>query len=386
MKNIEWRILSRSITGNITSDESELLDAWLNYSQDNVVYYRQLKEFFTKNKRADIDMSERRYLFLKRVEANRKQLSRKHAMNLFMRYAAVVIVTLVSSVLVLKHINQPAEEIIIAAVSNEEVTLISNPGKTYDLSKEEDVNLVVSNELVSASKSEVDYSKEILQDKSASVEYHTLRVPIGKKFTLILADGSKVYLNSQSELYYPNQFSDSEVRKVNLKGEAYFEVAHNKHSPFIVVADGIEIKNYGTSYNVYNRSFSNQIITTLVEGSISVRISDGGYEHFVKPNEHATYNKDKQSFNVAVANVEQATAWKEGLFVFKDERLEKILQELSLEYNIGFSVTDKAILEQRFTSYIPRFDDFNDVLAIIENTGEIHFDVRERHVGISRIK
>jgi ferric-dicitrate binding protein FerR (iron transport regulator) len=385
MQQIDWDIVRRSILGEITQEESSLLNTWKDDKKENQEYYNKLKEYYASKQHREINFDKNKALLFEKLQS-KKTKTITFPFGKLMRVAATVaiVVGVALTILYYNPIQIQDESIMLMEASESDaITLIAGSGESYDLNEEEQLNEVEAKEQIAISTQQADYTKP--KEKQAElvqkVEYHKLIVPIGKKYDLLLPDGSKVYLNAGTELRFPNRFSDDYPRKVYLKGEAYFEVKKNKKSPFIVVADNLEIKNYGTAYNVNNRD-ENRIHTTLVNGSISISDGPQGKEFFVKPNQQAVYKKETHRIKISDVNVNQFLGWKNGLFIFENESLENIVKELYLEYNVEFSIVDKTLLSQRFTSYIPRYPDFKEVLKIMESTGKVKFVVEGEKVLI----
>ena len=144
------------------------------------------------------------------------------------------------------------------------------------------------------------------------VKYNTLSTPMGGQYQLALPDGSKVWLNSGSSIRFPTAFIEKE-RVVELKGEAYFEIAKNKNQPFIVhTANSMDIKVLGTQFNVMAYDDEKNIKTTLLEGSVQILKESG--TALLEPGQAATLNKDTGKIKVADADTEEAVAWKNGKF------------------------------------------------------------------------
>ena len=387
MQHIDWDILRRALLGEISDEESVLLDSWLDASPDNKAYFDQFKQYYSKSKESKIDFDKNHKIFKEKLEAKNVKVIKPKFNKLMQIAASIVIVLGISLTFLYYNPIIIRDNNIIALLEPSEihsVTLVSENGESYDLSQKEELVAVSKDENIQLDENLANYSKPVDKKKSIvkKIEFHTLIVPVGMKYNILLPDGSKVYLNSDTEFRYPTEFAAEFPRKVYVKGEAYFEVKHNKKSPFIVVADNIEVRNYGTAYNVNNRN-SERIITTLVDGSISITDTEAkANEFFVKPNQQAVFVEEERKVKISNVNVNQYLGWKNGLFIFENESLENIINELYLEYNIAFSTTDKEKLNQRFTSYIPRYNNFEEVLKIIESTGKVRFNVEGEKVTI----
>lgn len=198
-----------------------------------------------------------------------------------------------------------------------------------------------------------------------------LTVPRGGQYKVVLADGTKVWLNAESSLKYPTAFAGTE-RKVVLTGEGYFEVTKNKEKPFIVESSGNQIKVLGTKFNVNSYQDENVFTATLVEGS--VQISNDGTTKILKPGEQARVAAEKIS--VLPVDASEATAWKDGEFVFRNTPVHSIVRQLARWYDLDIEYRDPV--EKHLNATIRRDVPLSKVLHYLEATGAVHFKVEER--------
>ncbi len=158
-----------------------------------------------------------------------------------------------------------------------------------------------------------------------------ISIPRGGQYQLTLSDGTKVWLNSASELsFYP--FIDKHTREVEIKGEAYFEVAKNPKIPFLVHLDNAVVKVLGTKFNVSNYSESKRTIATLVEGKISFKSSAG--TAILQPNQQVIFGHGQQGLTVTDVDATSFIAWKEGIFDFEGKAFEENLEQIARWYDI----------------------------------------------------
>ena len=207
------------------------------------------------------------------------------------------------------------------------------------------------------------------------IVYNTMQIPVGGFYQLKLADGTKVWLNSLTQLRFPVTFAGEE-RKVYLTGEAYFEVARDSVHPFIVATDeGMEVKVYGTEFNVdtYRKG---TVKTTLVNGKVGIRVSATGEEMRLSPNQMALFTKATQSIQVENVDSYGVVAWKDGKFVFEDEPIEEIMERLSRWYDVKVFYANERIKKHTFTGIITRFADISDVLHLMEETAAVEFRIQ----------
>lgn len=209
-----------------------------------------------------------------------------------------------------------------------------------------------------------------------SIEKSWIVVPRGGEYQLILPDGTKIWLNSDSKLEFPNAFVGGE-RKVKLFGEAYFEVTKNKAMPFRVELEGMEVEVLGTSFNIH--AYDEAIKTTLVEGAVELKVEGNSFP--LSPGFEANFIHGQ--VKIAKSDVYEQIAWKDGKFVFREKRLEEVMSILSRWYDFEIFYQNAAVKELHFTGNIPRHATINEVLKFLEHTHLVHFSVVGKTVIVS---
>ncbi len=205
----------------------------------------------------------------------------------------------------------------------------------------------------------------------AEIKFNTVATPRGGQFQISLPDGSRVWLNAGSSLRFPTLFTGGE-RKVELTGEAYFEIAKNAAMPFKVLANNSEIRVLGTHFNVMAYSDERHMNTTLLEGS--VQILKGADKITIKPGQAAMLSKSTDKITVADVDADQSIAWKNGDFIFVDESIESIMRKVSRWYDVEVSYTGN-MNNKDFTGTISRNKNVSELLRMLELTGAIHFKI-----------
>src|SRR5690606_28797506 len=206
--------------------------------------------------------------------------------------------------------------------------------------------------------------------------FNEIVTPRGGTYQVVLTDGTKVWLNADSRLRFPQRFANAR-REVSLIGEAYFEVTKNPHRPFVVKTAGQEIAVLGTSFNVaaYVDEIDEQ--TTLVEGEVVV--STAQQTRRLSPGDQAVVQAD----DVTVAKVDTAhfVAWKSGAIAFNEETLENIMRDIGRWYDVDvhFEGVDKQL---RFGGMVSRYANVSEVLRRLELTGQVHFKIEERGIVV----
>lgn len=205
------------------------------------------------------------------------------------------------------------------------------------------------------------------------IKFNTVSIPRGGEYQLVLSDGTKVWLNSESTLKFPMQFVGND-RKVELTGEAYFEVTENKKKPFSVSVKNTEIKVLGTHFNI---NAYNMVNTTLIEGS--VKLKSGVNEVLLKPGEFGVKN-NKGKFDVGEADIEAVVAWRNGYFVFRDETIKSMMEKVSRWYDVDVEYQEN-VGEKEFYGKISRELNLKELLKNIELTGSVKFKIVENNKG-----
>lgn len=214
------------------------------------------------------------------------------------------------------------------------------------------------------------------------MQYNTLRVPRGGEYRLILPDGSKVWVNSESELVFPTQFS-SDKREVFLTGEAYFEIARNREQPFYVHSYQMQIHATGTAFNVKAYKNEPDFKVTLIEGGVDIEANQQVISSLT-PNLQFLMNKEKGSYEVLAVDPRTATDWKNGIFFFDEEPLSSIIRRLSRWYQIDIQCNKPEINQYRFSGEIRKYEEATRVLDVLKLTNEITYTILpDRKVVIS---
>lgn len=212
---------------------------------------------------------------------------------------------------------------------------------------------------------------------SGEIVYNTMTTPKGRQFNLVLPDGSQVWLNAASSIKFPTAFSGKE-RRVEITGEAYFEVAKDKNRPFFVRAMNTETEVLGTHFNINAYEEEAFVKATLLTGSIrtsalhSVRSNEKNILH---PGEQAQISPDEKMIVIPNADLEQTMAWKNGAFNFQNEGLKEVMRQLARWYDLEI-VYEKNVPDVRFGGEMSRNIPLSDLLKGLKDM-EVHFRIEE---------
>ncbi len=221
------------------------------------------------------------------------------------------------------------------------------------------------------------YSSNGLETKG--MVFNMMSTPNGGMYQLQLPDGTKVWLNSSSSIRYPTQFLARE-RRVEITGEAYFEVMKNTNSPFIVkINNNAEVKVLGTHFNINAYSNEAEIKTTLLEGAVS--ISQGNRTSVIKPGQQMQINKVGTFKLVSNADIEEAIAWKNGNFQFNSSDLDAVLRQAARWYDIEIVYSGNRRPDDRFSGRISRAVNLSTLLKWMQ-WSEVHFKLEGKKLII----
>lgn len=206
----------------------------------------------------------------------------------------------------------------------------------------------------------------------------TFRSPKGTSSTVVLADGSTVWLNSGAEITYPTSFS-SEQRKVSLEGEAYFDVVHNPDQPFVVSANGTDVKVLGTEFNIATGLNNSKTFTTLISGSVEVQTATQKAK--LKPGVQSVTDFSSDRIETQEVDLREITAWKEGYFRFKDDDIREVLSKIQTWYDIQ-EIDIQENTHDRFTGSVLRTKKLSDLLQQLEKISSYKFEIKEGRVNV----
>src|SRR4030095_733458 len=210
---------------------------------------------------------------------------------------------------------------------------------------------------------------------SKEIVYNTISTPNGGQYQLELPDGSLVWLNATSSIHFPTSFIGKE-RRVEITGEAYFEVAKNHDMPFIVAVNRAEVQVLGTHFNVNAYSDEDDVKTTLLEGS--VRVVSGANNNMIKPGQQSQLTTDGMIKVVSNVDVDEVVAEKNGMFDFETAGIETVMRQLSRWYDVEIEFKGKT--DDLFVSEMRRNIKLSDALKALELTGKVKFEIQGKKI------
>lgn len=202
-------------------------------------------------------------------------------------------------------------------------------------------------------------------------------IPTAEMHELTLPDGTRVMLNSRSTLLYPEQFS-GKTRSVYLIGEADFKVKPDKEHPFIVKANDCQVTALGTEFNVNAYPENDELVATLLEGSVKVEFNNLMSNVILKPNEQLVYNKCTKKHNLQLPEIDNVTAWQRGELVFSNMYLEDIFTSLERKFPYTFVYSLHSLKRNTYSFRFQKQANLEEIMGIISQVvgGDMNYVVK----------
>ncbi len=268
-----------------------------------------------------------------------------------------------------------SSEVITLRLDNGDVKVVSEKGNDHIVNTK---GLIVGKQAGNV----LVYENNISEEKLA---YNTLTVPYGKRFQVILSDGTKVHLNAGTSLKYPVKFLKGLSREVFLDGEAFFDVVKDAKHPFLVNSEDVNIKVLGTKFNITSYPEDDIINTVLVEGSVEVygKQNDNSKPPVVlKPGYKAAWGRQNKNIAINKVSVEHYTAWMNGKLILDEVSFESIQKKLERQYNVTFINNNKTLKGRRFTA---RFDveNIDQVMKSLSVSASFSYTLKNNQIIIN---
>ena len=370
---IDWWIIEKSIEGRLAGEDEKRLQAWLKESPEHARFYERVKrakeQGFPK-----ADYAAWREAFVHRLQQRRRQRQMRQ-WRVWGSVAAVLVLGIAGGwwAWQMQTSQQTAKPVHVAyqQPDRNRVHIITAAGEVMNLSSSTLKDTIeIDGQAVLWDKKGLVYRKDTCAGDTSTLKMNEIYIPRGAEFQLTLADGSRIFLNSDTRLRYPSQFRGKQ-RIVELSGEAFFDINRKEDMPFVVQVDGMEVTVLGTEFNMNTRK-PEKIQTTLVNGKVEVNF-EGKTPVVLHPGEMASANTASGEIKAAKVNVQRYIAWRYGNFSFEEATMEEIMGELSLWYDVEVQFADERLKQERFSGYLPRSKSVNDILNKIEQTNYVHF-------------
>jgi hypothetical protein len=366
------KILVKFFMNDANIDELEILTNWLKKDEHKEIF----KYFVKTNYAIDINTNEfdtenAKKEYLNKIRQDKKVISKFRVSNVLKYAATVVIVFTIVYFFQQKTFNNSIDNTTI--IVNNQIESGTDKA-TLTLETGEEVALIKGTSF--QTKNALSDGTKIVYDtlsKTTEIVYNYLTTPRGGQFLVQLADGTEIWLNSETQLKYPLSFIENETREIELVyGEAYFDVSPStKHNGtnFKVYQNKQEVEVLGTQFNIKAYKDEPNIYTTLVEGKVVINIDNRKQD--LVPNQQSSFSHNANNIIVKTVDVYNEVSWKEGVFSFENQSLKEILKVLSRWYDMDVVFKNKAIESEEFIGVLVMDQNIEEILSTIKDFGII---------------
>ncbi|WP_099291922.1 FecR family protein [Butyricimonas sp. Marseille-P3923] len=367
--------------GMLDEEEGRRLREWLEESEEHEELFRQVSGGKKNEEFQDIvRLSDRKEQWrrLERLTRERKSIGRRT----WLAYAAGMVLLLgLGWWFGLQRAGKDETVVRMAVIEpgKTQALLILNDGQKIAL-RDRDTSVATSGTSINIRTGQVAYEmKKEMQD--TVMEYNTIVVPRGGIYSLVLSDGTEVFLNSDSELRYPVKFTGKN-RVVDLKGEAFFEVTPDSLHPFVVQAGEMRTRVLGTSFNIMAYTDEPTIQTTLFTGRVEVSVEQTSLKEVLAPGMQANWEVGADDISVKKVSMDIQSLWRDGIIMLDDDDLESVMRMLARWYNVTYEWRGDRNVKHTFTGKINRNEDLGSVLSTLTLLGGPRFEIKETTVYI----
>lgn len=394
------RIILRMRYGIATDEEKRLFEVWRKGREerqalyDKIVANGSLKEHLDLKSDYDhkTDYGKLQSDILRSLNKRTKQRQIK---RYFLWYGSAAAVLILSSMLLFRYVIDTSKEFklkkmevakIISPTENQDkVILVLANGEKVGMTKIRQDSMRVGTAVVVGQEDKLVYDSDRVRADSVvseKLEMNRIITATGGFYSLVLSDGTRVWLNSESELEFPVLFGRGE-RVVKLEGEAFFEVTPDATRPFIVNTNDVRTRVLGTSFNI--KAYKNEcdVITTLFTGKVDVAsLADTTGKVVLSPGKQADWNQQTGKLSVSEANLDNVIAWKEGMFVFNKENIEVVTRQIERWYGVKFIYKADGKKDYTFNGYFSKDETLQSILDAFTYTGGPKFKIEENVVYV----
>ncbi len=306
------------------------------------------------------------------IEADIREVKKKARLTLSLRYCAYV----ASAAIVLFFIILKGDLFFRRKLKDPQShnLVIPKPGKSLIFTNNGKIVFLDNSSSAIDIKSVIkDSDVTSIEEYDYSMKKNSILVPYGTTCHIKMSDGTKIHFNSGSLLRFPSKF-EGDTREVFLSGEAYFQVAHDSQKPFIVRTSKLSVKVLGTSFNISCYDDDKSAKVSLEEGSVNIIGLNGNNYATLLPNQQLSLDRGEE-VSIGTVNIPMITSWKEGIFFFNNESIEKIARKLEKFYNIKIVIKDEEVKSLQYFAYFKRYQNPTEVFDILRMTKEIDYFV-----------
>lgn len=375
-KILKW--IGDYCSGSLDENDAKELRSWLNSSEDNrQLFYKAVSDIKVYNALSSVDKASGSYRDIIR-KSDRKIRRNIRRRRIVASAAAVALLVMSATIMQIFESTERYQDDRILPGTTKAVLELAD-GTAIDLTQKNlgKIAAQYGEFSVDEQQSTILYNK--INGNTKEPVSHSIIVPIGAEYHFSLPDGTKVWLNSNSRITYPN-FFEGETRTVRLQGEAYFDVAKDGEHPFIVEFGKASLEVTGTRFSISAYPESFHAMATLEEGSANVSCN-GGQVSLV-PGMQAFIDKKQGTVSSHDVDIRLYTSWVKGVFEYENMKLSDIAVQLSRWYDVEFNFTTQTAKERRFTGVVIKYHDLNEALTLIRKTSGVEFIIEGRKITV----
>lgn len=380
------RLIISYLSGNIKNEDNAYLQNWINESKANKALFEKvtskhyLKGLRSEKSALEKDISSEWFRLNQRINSRRK--IRTLVYRIAASAAAILLLFISGWYLVFQYEDDKDRiaftEPLIKPGSSKAILRMADGSETI-LASDSVIKMIEHNQII-VNKNDTLRLNDSLIDKMN--KYNTIIVPKGGEYIAKLDDGSKIYINSDSRIKIPLRFEKNARKIIFDQGEIYCEIAKNQKRPFIIERNDLFLKVLGTEFNLRYYPNEEEIITTLVEGSVEV--GNNLKTELLNPGMQAKINEHTGNIVTQKVEVYKYIAWKNGRMVFENQNLNHIMGELSRWYDVDIYYHNVDVSGLRFTIDIMKYDNLNDVLYLFKKTDKVGFKIEDHKITVTK--
>lgn len=371
MKTIEWKLIKKSLSSDLTTSEQRMLEDWLNDAPENKKLYENSRKFYTIEKGQAFHLSQKE---LNQSWKNFVAQKRTRRLSII-KYSSIAASVLL--IFATGYFMIPSKRALPTIVSNNTngVTFTIDGDKCYNLDEKNTLRVDKNqiSELIDERSAKSIMEKKRINDKTRA----TLTSNQNDIYKMTLEDGTKVWLNKSSSINFPISFHKN-YREVMVTGEVYFEVSHDPSKPFIVQTEKLNIRVLGTKFNVTEST------TSLIEGSVELELKSTKQKLKLIPGTEGIIDSDKQSLVVKTIDIESTIAWTTNRMIIKDSTLEEIMNRIGKKYGVKIQFMEETLKESRYTLYTNDDSTLGEMLITLGKLNDITITLQEGTIIISK--
>lgn len=371
MKTIDWKLIKKSLTCELTPSEQLALDEWLNEAPENSNLYANSRKFYSGDREQTHNLSQKEL-----NQSWKKFITQKRARRLsIIKYSSIAASVLL--IFATGYLMIPSEQTPPTILSNNTsaVTFTIDGDKCYNLDENNTLRVDKNqiSELIDERSAKSIMAKTKINDQTRA----TLTSNQNDIYKMTLEDGTKVWLNKSSSINFPISFQKN-IREVRVTGEVYFEVSHDPSKPFIVQTDKLNIRVLGTKFNVTESTAS------LIEGSVELELKSTKQKLKLTPGTEGIIDTKNQSLVVKAIDPESAIAWMTNRMIMKDATLEEIMNRIGRKYGVTIQFMEESLKESRYTLYTNDDSTLEEMLVTLSKLNDLTITLQEKTIIIDK--